>query len=313
MLKKDKTSNEPAISTFVPRLNDLCRRNTQQALAKQRKRFNKKAAGAKAYSVGGYVWVFQNVIPPKGTKKLLKKWKVLFMITEVHQEERFYRLSTGRAAHYENIKPHNPSTEDWCIPAGMEKGDYLMMDPACEVNEKGTREKNDGNEVGKKETNLPLDLDANEVIEADGDTLPYAEEDWQDPEQMEVPKNLEPDLSFTIQTRQNDRTRSKKKYNPYGDVIADEVMGIEGLTVSQDIDIAHDHDEEWIEDRSKPEVEFDDEQQQSYVQELTNLRVLVWLNERTSDPKETSVTIQDVDRENMKYIKTDREDPRWNS
>ena len=69
------------------------------------------------------------------------------MITEVHQEGRFYRLSTGRAAHYENIKPHNPSTEDWCIPADMEEGDYRMMDPACEVNEKGTREKNDGNEV----------------------------------------------------------------------------------------------------------------------------------------------------------------------
>ena len=60
------------------------------------------------------------------------------MITEVHQEGRFYRLSTGRAAHYENIKPHNPSTEYWCIPADMEEGDYLMMDPACEVNEKGT-------------------------------------------------------------------------------------------------------------------------------------------------------------------------------
>ena len=29
-------------------------------------------AGARAYSVGDYVWVFQNVIPPKGTKKLLK-------------------------------------------------------------------------------------------------------------------------------------------------------------------------------------------------------------------------------------------------
>ena len=50
-------------------LNDLCRRNTQQAQARQRKRFDKKAAGAKAYSVGDYVWVFQNVIPPKGTKK----------------------------------------------------------------------------------------------------------------------------------------------------------------------------------------------------------------------------------------------------
>ena len=63
------------------------------------------------------------------------------MTTEVHQEGRFYRLSTCRVAHYENIKPHNPSREDWCIPADMEEGEYLMMDPACEVNEKGTRRK----------------------------------------------------------------------------------------------------------------------------------------------------------------------------
>ena len=137
------------------------------------------------------------------------------MITEVHQEGRFCRLSTTRAAHYENIKPHNPSTEDWCIPADMEEGDYLMMDPACEVNEKATREKNDGNEVVEEGTSPTLDLDLNEVIEADEETLPYAEEDWQDPEQMEVAKNLEPDIPFTIQTRQSDRTRLTKKYNPF--------------------------------------------------------------------------------------------------
>ena len=135
-------------------LNELCRRNTQQAQARQRKKFEKKAAGAKAYSVGDYVWVFQNVIPPKGTKK-------------VHQEGRFYRLSTGQAAHYENIKPRNPSTEDWCIPADMDEGDYLMNEPACEVNEKGTRGKNDGNYVVEEGSSPPLDLDPNEVIEAD--------------------------------------------------------------------------------------------------------------------------------------------------
>ena len=85
----------------------------------------------------------------------------------------------------------------------------------------------------------------------------------------------------------------------------------EEITVSQDIDIVDDHDEEWVDDQSKPEVEFDDEQQQSYEQDLTNLRVLEWLNEMTSDPKETSVTIQDVDREIMKYMKSEREDPSW--
>ena len=243
------------------------------------------------------------------------------MITEVHQEGRFYRLSTDRAAHYKNIKPPNPSTEDWCIPADMEEGDYLMLDPACEVNEKGTWEKNNGNEVIEGGTSTPLNLDPNEVIEADDETLPYAEEDWQDPEQREVPMNLEPDLPFTIQTRQNDRARSKRKYNPYGDdfvvdridlkKIEEEVVGLEGIAVSQDIDIVDDNDQEWIEDRSKPEVEFDDEQQESYEQELTNLGVLEWLNELMSDPKETSVTIQDVDRESMKYTKTERDDTSW--
>ena len=83
----------------------------------------------------------------KRNEKAPKKWRGPFMFTEMRQEGRFYRLSTGRAAHYENIKPHNPSTEDWCIPADMEEGDYLRMDPACEVNEKGARGKNDGNKV----------------------------------------------------------------------------------------------------------------------------------------------------------------------
>ena len=106
------------------------------------------------------------------------------------------------------------------------------------------------------------------MIEADDETLPYAEEDWQDREQIEVPKNLEPDLPFTIQTRQKDGTRPRKKYNPYGDDfvvdridlknIVAEVVGLEEITVSQDIDIVDDHDDEWVDDRSKPEVEFDD-------------------------------------------------------
>ena len=108
---------------YQQELNDLCRRITQQAQARQRKSFDKEAAGAKAYSVGDYIWVFENVIPTKGTKKLLKKWRGPFMITEVHQEGQFYRPSTGRAAHRENIKPHNPSAEDWCIPADMERGE----------------------------------------------------------------------------------------------------------------------------------------------------------------------------------------------
>ena len=132
---------------------------------------------------------------------------------------------------------------------------------------------------------------------------------------------MEPDLPFTIQTRQADRRRPRKKYNRYGyDFVVDridlkkkveEMVGLESITVSQDIDIVDDHDQEWIEDRSKPEVDFDEEQSESYVDDFTNLPVLEWLNEMTSDPKETSVTIQDVDRESAKYIKNERDDPSW--
>ena len=132
---------------------------------------------------------------------------------------------------------------------------------------------------------------------------------------------MEPDLPFTIQTRQSDRTRHTKKYNPFGDdfvvdridlrKIVEEVVWLEEITVSQDIDIVDDCDEEWIDDQSKPEVEFDDEQQQAYEQDFSKLRVLEWLNEMTSDPKETSFTIQDVDRGSKKYVKTEMDDPSW--
>ena len=36
-------------------LNDLCKRNTQQAQAMHRNIFDKKVAGAKAYSVGDFI------------------------------------------------------------------------------------------------------------------------------------------------------------------------------------------------------------------------------------------------------------------
>ena len=122
------------------------------------------------------------------------------MITEVHQQGRFYRLSTGRAAHYENLKPHVLSSEDWCVPQNMEGLEYLLVEPACEVNEKGTREKNDGNE--------DWSLDDNEKIEADSEVKSFVEEDWNDPEQDEVPKWTEPNLPITAGTRSGNRNRN---------------------------------------------------------------------------------------------------------
>ena len=144
-----KTSPHAYVKEAVRRqqeLNELCRKNTVQAQMRQRRKYDGKILRAKSYAVGQYVWVFQNVTLPKETKKRLKKWRGPFMITEVHQQGRIYRLRTRRAAHYENMKPHVPSPEDWCVPQNMEGLEYLLVDPACEVNENGTREKNDGNE-----------------------------------------------------------------------------------------------------------------------------------------------------------------------
>ena len=59
----------------------------------------------------------------------------------------------------------------------MHDEDYLIVDPACEVNERGTRDKNDGNEVVNN-CDLPLDLELTERVEVDDETTPYAEEDW---------------------------------------------------------------------------------------------------------------------------------------
>ena len=99
--------------------------------------------------------------PTENTKNIVKKWKAPFMITEVHQAEYFHSFSTPRAAHYENIKLPNPSTKDWCISEDMEKSDFLMVNSACEIGEKCSREDNDGNEVLEEGTKLPLEPDAN--------------------------------------------------------------------------------------------------------------------------------------------------------
>ena len=64
----------------------------------KKRRFDKRIADAKFYSVGNYVWAFQEVVPSKGTKNLLTNWRGPFQITEVHRGGRFYQLSPGRAA-----------------------------------------------------------------------------------------------------------------------------------------------------------------------------------------------------------------------
>ena len=165
----------------------------------------------------------------------------------------------------------------------MQEGDYLKVDPACEVNERGTRDKNDGNEVVDK-CDLPLELELTDRVKADDETLPYAEEDWDCPEKTEIDKGVHPELPFTVETRQSKKGRNKNKYKRYGEDFVidrivlsdmmDSLVGLDEVAVTQEIDLINDMVHDWIDDRCEPEVEFEPEVEHTHEQELTNLRVL---------------------------------------
>ena len=83
------------------------------------------------------------------------------------------------------------------------------------------------------------------------------------------------------------------------------LVGLVEVAVPRAIDLVNDMDQDWIGDRSEPEVEFEPEVDQTHEQELTNLRVLEWLHDLPTDPKETILMIQDVDKDGMKYVSHD--------
>ena len=79
----------------------------------------------------------------------------------------------------------------------------------------------------------------------------------------------------------------------------------------REIDLVNNMDQDWIDDRSEPEVEFKPEVEQTHERELTNLRVLEWLHDLPADPKETILTIQDVDKDGIKYVSHDKTESIW--
>ena len=54
----------------------------------------------------------------------------------------------------------------------------------------------------------------------DDETLPYAEEDWDYPEQIEVDRGVQPDFSFTMKTRQGKRRGNKKNTTRMGKTLS---------------------------------------------------------------------------------------------
>ena len=88
-------------------------------------------------------------------------------------------------------------------------------------------------------------------------------------------------------------------------------MGLDEVAVPQEIDLVNDMDQDWIDDRSEPEVEFEPEVEQTHEEELTNLRVLERRtnNDLPAESKETILRIQDVDKDGIKYVSHDKPSP----
>ena len=171
------------------------------------------------------------------------------------------------------------------------------------------------------ECDLPLDLELTDRVEVDDKTFPYAEEDWDCPEQTGTDKGVQPDSPFTMKTRQSKKGKNIKKYNPYGeDFVVDRIvfsdmmdspLGLDEVVVPQEIDLVNDTEQDWIDGCSGPEVEFEPEMEQMHEQELANRRVLEWLHDLPADPKETILTIQNVDQNSIKYISHDNTESNW--
>ena len=184
----------------------------------------------------------------------------------------------------------------------MEGLEYLLVESACEVNEKGTTDKNDGNEN--------LSLDDNEKIDADSEAESFVEEDWNDPDQGEVPKWTEPDLSIPAGTRSGNRKRTGMRYNRYGDdFLIDKIQPdnlSRELTSVGEWQIINDNEHYPQEDYSTPERETDLEQSEIDRRENTNLRILEWMRDVKNESEEGQ-SIQQVDISSGKYMKTEEQ------
>ena len=81
--------------------------------------------------------------------------------------------------------------------------------------------------------------------------------------------------------------------------------------VPQELDVVNDTEQDWIDDHSEPEAEFEPKMEQMHEQELMKLRVLEWLHDQPANPKNAILTSQDVDQTSIKYMSHDNTESNW--
>ena len=159
-------------------------------------------------------------------------------------------------------------------------------------------------------------MDDNEKIEADSEAESFVEEDWNDPEQGEVPKWTEPDLSIPAGTRSGNLKRTGMRYKRYGDDflidkiqpndLSKELLSMGELAADDEWRIINGNEHYPQEDYSTPERETDLEQSEIERRENTNLRILEWMRDVKNGSGEGQ-SIQQIDVSAGKHMKT--EDP----
>ena len=200
----------------------------------------------------------------------------------------------------------------------MHDEDYLLVDPACEVNERGTRGKNVEKEVVDN-CDLPLDREFTERVEVDDKLFHMPKKTVTVQNKLKLIKECSltfPSPRKHARAKEEKTRRSTTRMAFVIDRIVlsdmmDSLVELEEVVMPQEIDLVNDTEQDWIEDCSEPEVEFEPETEQMHEQELTNLRVLEWLRDLPIDPKERILTIQGVDQNSIEYISYDNTESNW--
>ena len=156
----------------------------------------------------------------------------------------------------------------------------------------------------------------NEKIEVDSEARSFVEEDWNDLEQNEVPKWMEPDRPIPPGTRTGNRKRTGMRYNRYGDdflidktqqdKLGEELLSAGELEAEEEWQVIDDGGHYPQEDYSTPELETDMEQSEIEMRDNTNLKILEWMRD-VKDENYERQSIQQVDVSLKKHKKT--EDP----
>ena len=157
-----------------------------------------------------------------------------------------------------------------------------------------------------------MSMDDKEKIEVDSDEGSFAEEDWNDTEQNEVPKWTEPDMHMTTETRKGSRKKTSMRYIRYCDdflidriqpeELGEELVDVGELTADEEWQIIDDSEHSLQEDRTTPEKEMNLEQSEIERRENTNLRILEWMHNLEADEKEAQ-SIQQVEISAAKHVK----------